>query len=125
MKRNAGEDMNLKQIAESLALECLTPELAATQAAEVSAGYASDLLSDVLANAPRAGVLVTVQVHLNVIAVALHAELAAVIFAHGRRPEDAVRAKAVAEGIALYLSDLPAFELVGRLYDLGLRGRRP
>jgi hypothetical protein len=91
-------------------------------ARQVSAGFASDLLSDVLANGPRDGVLVTVQVHLNVIAVALHAELAGVIFAAGRKPDDGVIAKAVEAGVVLFGSDLPAFELVGRLYALGVKG---
>ena len=83
-------------------------------------GYASDLLSDVLAHAPEGGVLVTLQVHLNVIAVASHAELAAVIFAGGRRPEDDVLAKAVAEGISLFVSPADTFDVVGRLYALGV-----
>lgn len=44
--------MNLKQIAETLALEDLTPELPMDGAAAVDKAHASDLLSDVLANAP-------------------------------------------------------------------------
>ena len=115
--------MKLKDLAAKLGLQCLTPEVVAPTE-DVTGGYVSDLLSDVLANAPKGGVLVTVQVHLNVIAVALHAELAAVIFALDRVPEDTVRAKAVEEGIALYVSKEPAFEVVGRLYELGLRGTR-
>jgi hypothetical protein len=115
--------MKLSDLARELQLQYLTPGLSA-DGIDVAAGYVSDLLSDVLANAPRDGVLVTVQVHLNVIAVAVHAELAAVIFALDRAPEEAVREKAVAEGIRLYVSKEPAFEVVGRLYALGLRGLR-
>lgn len=113
--------MTLNELARELNLTCLTPELTAS-AADVSAGYVSDLLSDVLANGPASGVLVTVQVHLNVVAVAIHAELAAVLFAMDRIPEEAVRVKAVEEGLALYSSPESAFELVGRLYQLGVRG---
>lgn len=113
--------MKLAELVEKLGLENLTPEIDLSDAT-LSAGYVSDLLSDVLANAPRGGVLVTVQVHLNVIAVAVHAELAAVVFALDRQPEEAVRQKAVEEGIALFLSSESAFELVGRMYALGLRG---
>jgi hypothetical protein len=115
--------MNLAELARELKLEDLTPQVRAAPGGQISAGYASDLLSDVLANAPRGGVLVTVQVHLNVVAVAVHAELAAVIFASGRRPEPAVIAKAAEEGVALYVSDQTAFDVVGRLYALGLRGK--
>ena len=113
--------MKLGEIVAQLELQCLTPELLPADA-DVTSGYVSDLLSDVLANAPRGGVLVTVQVHLNVIAVAVHAELVAVIFALDRVPDEAVRAKAIEERIHLYVSKAPAFELVGRLHELGLRG---
>ena len=114
--------MNLGEISRELGLTNLTPELALGQR-EISAAFVSDLLSDVLAHAPAGGILVTVQLHMNVVAVALHAELSAVIFAAGRRCEAAVRAKAVEEGICLLATDLSAFEVAGRLYELGLRGR--
>jgi hypothetical protein len=79
-------------------------------------------LSDVLANAPAKGVLVTIQVHMNVIAIAVHADLSAVIFASGKTPEAAVIKKAVEEKIPLYVAQESAFDVVGRLYSLGLRG---
>ncbi len=113
--------MKLGELARKLQWTCLTPGVTAEQA-DVRAGYVSDLLSDVIAHAPAKGVLVTVQVHLNVVAVAVHAELSAVVFAMDRGPEDAVLHKAVEEGIALYRSKATAFELVGRLYELGVRG---
>jgi hypothetical protein len=112
----------LSEIAQQLGLKDLTPELSAEKGADVAGGHASDLLSDVLANAPRGGVLVTIQMHMNVIAVSVHAELAAVVFAWGRAPEEAVRKRAAEERIQLYVSALSTFEIVGRLYALGLRG---
>jgi len=115
--------MTLANFIEKLELEDLTPQLALGPATELTAGYVSALLSDVLANAPSGGVLVTVQVHLNAVAVAVHAELAAVVFAAGRRPDSEVRDRAVAEGIRLFASRDAAFDLVGKLYALGLRGR--
>ena len=115
--------MRLDVLAGRLGLTDLTPELQDANVPDVSRGHASDLLSDVLASAPQGGVLVTIQVHMNVIAVSLHAGLAAVIFASGRRPDEAVREKAVQEGTRLYGSDDSTFEVVGKLYELGLRGR--
>ena len=114
--------MKLEDIARELGLAELTPEVSGNVEAEIERGYASDLLSDVLANAPEGGVLVTLQVHLNVIAVASHAELAAVIFAGDRRPDDDVRAKAVAEAVSLFVSPADTFDIVGRLYALGVKG---
>ena len=117
------EDRNvttLKDLVEALDLRPLTPS--PEDDAEVTHGYASDLLSDVLAHAPEGGVLVTLQVHLNVIAVASHAGLQAVIFSCGRMPDDDILQRAAAEGLALFGSKADTFELVGRLYELGLRG---
>ena len=114
--------MKLEDIARELGLTELTPQVTGDPAAEIERGYASDLLSDVLAHAPEGGVLVTLQVHLNVIAVASHAEMAAVIFAGGRRPEDDVCAKAIAEGLVLYMSPADTFDVVGRLFALGVKG---
>lgn len=116
--------MKLAQIVTELGLTELTGGAAGADEVEVTSGYASDLLSDVLAHAPAGGLLVTLQVHLNVVAVAGHAELAAVVFAGGRRPDAEVVAKAAEEGLALYASDEDTFEVVGRLYALGLRGGR-
>ena len=113
--------MKLHELAAKLGWECLTPTLPESST-EVTKGYVSDLLSDVLAHGPEGGVLVTVQVHLNVIAVATHAELAAVVFVMDRRPEENVLAKAIEEGVRLYTTRQMAFEVVGRLYELGLRG---
>jgi hypothetical protein len=115
--------VKLEQIVAELGLTELTPAAGDSVDGEITRGYASDLLSDVLANAPSGGLLVTLQVHLNVIAVAAHADLSAVVFAGGRRPDDEIVAKAVEEGLALYASGDDTFEVVGRLYALGLRGR--
>ena len=115
--------MTLAQIAAQLGLDVLTPELAIEGGDDVTRGHASDLLSDVLANAPSGGVLLTTQVHMNVVAVALHAGLAAVVFTQGMRPEPGVLLKAVQEGLPLFSSRESTFDLAGRMYALGLRGR--
>ncbi len=115
--------MRLDEMAKLLELEALTPTCAEHLASEdIAQGYASDLLSDVLAHAPAGGVLVTLQVHLNVIAVASHAGLRVVIFASGRTPEPDVVERAAEEGLALFRAQADTFEIVGRLYQLGLRG---
>jgi hypothetical protein len=114
--------LKLDRIVAELEARKLTPGVS-TQEVEVSAGFVSDLLSDVLAHAPRGGVLVTVQVHMNVIAVAVHAELSAVIFASGRQPDPLVVQRAEQENVSLYVCEQQSFDVVGRLYELGLRGQ--
>jgi hypothetical protein len=88
---------------------------------KVAGGYVSDLLSDVLAHARQGDVWITLQVHQNVVAVASMKELAGVVLVGGREPEEDALRRAESEGIPLAVSHLPAFELVGRMYELGLR----
>jgi BioD-like phosphotransacetylase family protein len=115
--------MTLGDIATKLGLEVLTPDLPIEGSADIGRAHASDLLSEVLANAPSGGLLLTIQVHMNVIAVALHAGLAGVVFTGGMRPEEAVRKRAVQEGLPLLCTAETTFDTAGRLYELGLRGR--
>lgn len=114
--------MKLCDIAKELNLENLTRELSLSATPEIGRAYVSDLLSDVMGNAPAGGILVTVQVHLNVVAVAVHADLAAVIFALDRKPDEITRQRAVQENIILLASREPAFDIAGKLYALGMRG---
>jgi len=115
--------VTLKEIAERLNLRNLTPEISGDASAEVAHGHASDLLSDVLANAPSAAVLVTIHVHMNVLAVSVNAGVTAIIFSSSRTPDDSVRRKAVEERVWLYTSKDSTFNIVGQLYALGLKGR--
>jgi len=89
---------------------------------DITGGYASDLLSDVLANSNEGNVWVTLQIHQNVVAIASMKELAGVILVNRREPEQETIEKAEEEGIVIMVSELPAFELVGRLYQLGISG---
>lgn len=88
----------------------------------VTGGYVSDLLSNVMGQAQPGQIWVTVQAHQNIIAVASLAGLAAVLLAGGIKPEKEVFQKAESEKIPVLLSPLPAYELVGRLFQLGVRG---
>lgn len=89
---------------------------------EVRSGYVSDMLSDVMGNAPQGAVWVTTQVHANVVAVAMLLDLAAVIVAAGNKPNPDALARAQERGVVVLTSELPAFEVVGRLYATGVRG---
>lgn len=116
--------MNLHDVARHLDLTDLTPDIDAQKTGEVEGAHASDLLSDVLANAPVNGVLVTLQSHMNVVAVAAHAGLAGIIFSSGRKPDHAVLKKAAEEKIPLFTTKDTTFDVAGKLYALGLRGKR-
>lgn len=85
---------------------------------EVNGGYAGDLLSDVMGNSKKGNVWVTRQVHLNIVAVASLKEHAGIIIVQGASPDKDTLEKAQKEGIPIIVSDLPEFELVGKIYHL-------
>jgi hypothetical protein len=89
---------------------------------EVRGGYASDLMSDVIAHAARGCLWVTLQVHQNVVAVASLKELAGIVLVNGREPEEATVERAESENIPILVSPLSAFDVIGRLYALGIEG---
>jgi len=91
---------------------------------EVAGGYVGDLLSDVLAHGREGDIWVTLQIHENVVAVALVKDLAGVIVINGREPEEGTLEKAVREGIPVLVSEGSAFELVERLSAAGITGGR-
>ena len=112
--------MKLSKIAEQLGLSALWIPV---EDREVSLGYASDMLSDVLVRAPRGALLATLQTHLNVIAVAAQVGLSGVIFTNNKRPEDRVIERAEIENIPLYVTESDTFDIAGRLFSIGVRGR--
>ncbi|MGB9667224.1 MAG: iron-sulfur binding hydrogenase [Candidatus Cryosericum sp.] len=87
----------------------------------VASGYTCDLLSEVIAKAAPGSVWVTIQTHINVVAVAAMVGISAIIVCEGRTCEPDVISHAVKEGIVLLYSKDSAFAVSGRLYELGLR----
>lgn len=112
--------MTLSEIADALALVVRTaPEKLDV---EVSGGYASDLLSLVMARAQAGNVWVTLQSHLNIVAVAVLLDLAGIIVTEGMALDEATVDKANAEGIPILTTELATFTVVGKLCELGVQG---
>ncbi|MDA8234562.1 MAG: iron-sulfur binding hydrogenase [Clostridia bacterium] len=107
--------MKIKQIINELALEVIVPPRGDY---EVQSGYTGDLLSQVVARADRDFIWITIQNHLNVIAVACLLNLAGVILAEGIEPIPEAVEKAREEGVCLLSSPEGSFELGGKLYQL-------
>lgn len=93
------------------------------QEIEVSGGYSGDLLSDVMANSKKGDIWITLQIHPNIVAVAMLKELAAIIIINKRKPESDTIKKAESEQLPILTSDMPAFELAGQLYTMGIHGK--
>lgn len=92
---------------------------------EIRDGYCGDLLSDVMANAPMGCVWLTVQGHVNTVAVAVLREMAAVIISGGREPDEETVRKADVEFIPFLRSPLSAYDLCGWLHGLGVGSKGP
>jgi len=112
--------MTLQEVIDELELKVLTKKAALDQ--EIAPlGYASDLLSCVMAGASPQGVWVTLQSHLNIVAVASVKELKAVIITEGAAPDRDTIARADEEGIVLLSTERDSFHAVGKLWELGFR----
>ncbi len=112
--------MKIKEVIEKLNLEIKTK--AADLDGEVTGGYVSDLLSDVIANGREGNIWITLQIHQNIVAVASLKEISAIVIIGGREPEEETIKKAEEERVLILMSKMSAFELVGKLYAMGLSG---
>ena len=108
--------MNLEAIVKALHLKVKYGE--GILDIEVRGGYVGDLLSDVMANSRKGDLLITRQVHQNIVAVASLNELAGIILVQGAEPAAETLEKAVREHIPLLVAELPAFEVAGRIYQM-------
>ena len=90
------------------------------ETAEITDGYICDLLSWVMARGTEGMAWITVQTHLNVLAVACLHDFACVVIPENIQvPEETVK-KAQEEGIPLYSSPKTAYALGGILHELGV-----
>lgn len=81
--------------------------------------YIGDLLSFVMANGKEQSVWITVQRHINVIAVAELNDFSAIIFVENVQPDEETLLKANELDIPLLTSSLDAFTLCKKLYQVG------
>lgn len=114
--KNNLDRMNVKDVQQALELKIFGGEKGLEQ--EVTGGYVSDLLSDVMGNATEGMAWITLQTHLNVMAIASLKDLAAVILVNGNRPEEDMLEKANEEDIPVLGTNLSTFEIAGKLYQL-------
>lgn len=84
----------------------------------VSGGYTSDLLSDVMGNACEDMAWITLQTHKNVMAIASLKDLSAVILVNNLQPDEDTRVHSDQEQVPILGTSLSAFDISGRLYNL-------
>lgn len=87
---------------------------------EITDAYVCDLLSWVMAKGEPGSAWVTVQTHLNVVAVAALKEFSCIIVPEDIEVPEATIAKAQEEGIAVFSSNLNAYRICRALSALGV-----
>ena len=76
------------------------------EGASAASAYASDLLSDVMGHAGEGAALITIQNHLNTIAVCTLVGVDVLVICHGRPIPDDMREAAEREGVAIVVTPL-------------------
>lgn len=112
--------MNLQTIVDRLQLTVLT-EPRNLSNIKPQGGYTSDLLSCVMAGAKSGNIWVTLQAHMNIIAVAAMLDVAAVIITENAQLEEAVIAKANEQNVILLSTPKRSYEVCGNLWEMNIR----
>ncbi|MEQ8161566.1 MAG: DRTGG domain-containing protein [Smithellaceae bacterium] len=108
--------MNIEAIIKALNLKVRSAEDNLKK--NISGGYTGDLLSDVMANSHEGDIWITRQVHQNIVAVASLKDHAGIILVNSCEPAQETLEKAAQENIPIMVSDLSAFELSARVFNL-------
>ena len=92
---------------------------------EITAVKASDLMSDVLTMTDSGVLLLTGLTNIQAVRTAEIAELSAIIFVRGKRPEKETVELAERKHVPLLATQLPLYESCGLLFQNGLSGTVP
>jgi len=110
--------MKIKDIIEKFELKVMN-EISEPER-DISGGYTGDLLSDVIANSKKDNVWITMQTHMNIIAVASLKEISAIIIVMGREVEKDAIEKANEEKVLILGTNLSAFQISGKFFEYGI-----
>ncbi len=111
--------MKINEIINKLNYELLT-NFQINENLEANGVYISDLLSDVIGNAQKGNIWVTLQGHINIVAVAVLKELPLIIISKNGTVEENTIQKANEEDIILLKSQDLTYQIACKLYKLGL-----
>jgi hypothetical protein len=114
--------MLLENVIKELSLVNLSGSAPLELQRTVSSGCVSDMMSEVMARAPKGCLWITHQTNENVVAIAYFKELSAIVLPNGLQLEEEILEKAGLKNIVILGSNENAYELAGKLYALGIRG---
>ena len=109
--------MNVRELASLLNATIATE---GESSAQVTCGYACDLLSWVLAHGEKGMAWATVQTHINVVAIAVLMDMSCIILLEGNQLEPDSLAKAREEGLAVLNTRKTAYEVCGLMMGMGI-----
>ncbi len=113
--------MRLDEIKEILKASMLSKD--GGMDSSVSQAYCADLMSDVLAFSVTNSLLITHLTNAQVIRTAEVADIKAIVFVEGKRPDIETIAMADGKKIPLLVTDFSMFDACGLLYEKGLRSQ--
>lgn len=113
---NTPKLMKVRELVEKLNLKVYSGESGLDN--EITGGYTSDLLSDVMGFAKDGQIWVTLQTHKNIMAVATLKDLAAVVLVKGFVPDNDAAEVSNKEGLPILGTDEQAFEITGKIFTL-------
>jgi predicted transcriptional regulator len=109
--------MKVQELAERLELKAATRVFPR----DVTGVYISDMVSDVIANAKAGDLLLTAQVHANVIAAANLVDVCGIVVTQGKAIGDDVVKMAEKAEIPVFTTALSRYQMATRLYEAGIR----
>jgi len=89
---------------------------------EIKMGCGCDLMSDVLAFTKAGSLLLTGLTNPQVVRTAEMADIVAICFTRGKKPDEETIRLAISKDLPLLTTQLPLFESCGRLYKSGVVG---
>lgn len=110
--------MKLSEVVNKLELEIVTEFYEDEK--QVEGVYIGDLLSVVMSNAKQNNIWITIQTHINIIAVATLVDLAGIIVVEDMEIDKDTIDKANEVGIPLMKSNLSAYDVACKLNEIGL-----
>jgi len=108
--------MQISELKEKLNLELIN-EL---HEHEITGVFLSDMVSDIISGAKAGNLLVTVQIHKNLIAAANLVDVSGIIITQGKKPDDEVKEMADRTKIPLFSVTENGWEVAKKLIAMGI-----
>ncbi len=111
--------MNLNELKEKLSAKLVTESF---EIDSISGGFVGDLLSVVMGRAQESCIWVTIQSHINIVAVATLVGMSVIVVCEGYEVDEDAIAKANEEEIPILSTSLSEYEVCEILVKEGIRG---